>query len=229
MTPQYSPNLHYTKQPLLTHQTPVIFYNNASKKPKVKKERNNAIKCVIVGDKEVGKTALAVSYSNDTFPSQYVPTAYDNYNVEVQVDGKPIRLELCDTAGEDDFNPLRNLCYPGTDVFMLCFSVVKPTSFLSACTRWADELARYHDAAVVLVGTQSDLQNNTEIIQGLRLRRQRPVRPSEARQLADRLNAPYVETSAKTCQHLKEAFDQAIMLALKKNKKRKPWRKLCCF
>lgn len=111
---------------------------------------------------------------------------------------------------------------------MLCFSVVKPSSFLSACTRWADELARY-DAAVVLVGTQSDLQHNAEIVQGLRLRRQRPVRPSEARQLADRLNAPYVETSAKTCQHLKEAFDLAITLALKKHKKRKAWRKLCCF
>lgn len=80
MTPQYNPNFHYTntKQPLLTHQTPVIFYNN--KKSKVKKEKTNTIKCVIVGDKEVGKTALAVSYSNDSFPSQYIPTAYDNYN-----------------------------------------------------------------------------------------------------------------------------------------------------
>ncbi|RZC42966.1 cell division control protein 42 -like protein [Asbolus verrucosus] len=230
MTPQCNVNLHYTKQPLLTHQTPVIFCNSTNKKPKSKSKNKEKkkIKCVIVGDKEVGKTALAVSYSNDSFPSEYVPTAYDNYNVEVQVDGKPIRLELCDTAGEDDFNPLRNLCYPGADVFILCFSIVKPSSFQSACTRWADELARL-ETTVVLVGTQCDLQNNTDVLRGLRMRRQRPVRASEARDLAERLNAPYVETSAKTCHHLKEAFDLAITLALRKHQKRKLWRKLCCF
>lgn len=93
-------------------------------------------------------------------------------------------------------------------------------SFLSACTRWADELTR-QGAAVVVVGTQCDLQSNTEVVRGLRIRRQKPVRPSEARQLAERLNAPYVETSAKTCQNLKEAFDLAITLALRKNIKRK--------
>jgi Ras family protein U len=232
MTPQCNVNLHYTKQPLLTQQSSVIFCNNTNnKKLKTKahnKEKNNKIKCVIVGDKEVGKTALAVSYSNDSFPSEYIPTAYDNYNVEVQVDGKPIRLELCDTAGEDDFNPLRNLCYPGADVFILCFSVVKPSSFYSAGTRWAEELTRL-GAAVVLVGTQCDLEHNSDVLRGLRMRKQRPVPPMEAKNLAERLNAPYVMTSAKTCHHLKEAFDLAITVALKKHKKRKTWRKLCCF
>lgn len=84
MTPQCNVNLHYTKQPLLTQQSSVIFCNNTNnKKLKTKahnKEKKNKIKCVIVGDKEVGKTALAVSYSNDSFPSEYIPTAYDNYN-----------------------------------------------------------------------------------------------------------------------------------------------------
>lgn len=92
MTPQCNVSLHYTKQPLLTKQQPVILFNNnnntnskkLNNKNKLKQQRRdskkNKIKCVIVGDKEVGKTALAVSYSNDSFPSEYIPTAYDNYN-----------------------------------------------------------------------------------------------------------------------------------------------------
>lgn len=83
MTPQCNTTFHYTKQPLLTQNTPVTFFNtnslNGSKKGK-HDEKMRKIKCVIVGDKAVGKTALAVSYSNDSFPSEYVPTAYDNYN-----------------------------------------------------------------------------------------------------------------------------------------------------
>lgn len=112
---------------------------------------------------------------------------------------------------------------------MLCFSLVKPASFHSACTRWADELSRL-GAAVVLVGTQADLYNNQEILQRLRRNGEVPVSPAHARDLAARLNAPYVETSAKTCNQLKEAFDLAITIALKKHMKKRPlWRKLCCF
>lgn len=238
MTPQCNTTLYYTKQPLLSSNNQVTVVNNpvANKKlPKSERKNRrdkNRIKCVIVGDKQVGKTSLAVSYSNDSFPSEYVPTAYDNYNVDVQVDGKPIRLEICDTAGEDNLGaPLRHLCYPGTDVFMLCFSVVRPSSFKSACERWADELIRY-GAPVVLVGCQADLVNDHEMLSHLRRQRQTTVPLIQARELARRLNATYVETSAKTCNHLKEAFDEAIIRALKRReetRRKKWWTKLCCW
>ncbi|XP_056637313.1 rho-related GTP-binding protein RhoU-like [Diorhabda sublineata] len=229
MTPQSTPGFHYTKQPLLTQNTTHVTITNSKKLKKNKCQgKHKKIKCVIVGDQAVGKTSLAVSYSNDSFPSEYVPTAYDNYNVQVQVNGKPVRVELCDTAGEDGLNPLRHLCYPGSDVFMLCFSIVKPNSFISACTRWADELSRL-GAAVVLVGTQADLATNVDVINRLRQFGQRPVMQSEARGLAERLNAPYIETSALACTHLKEAFDTAIVIALKRQKRKtRPWMKLLC-
>lgn len=84
MTPQCNPVLHYTKQPLLSpnNQVTVISPGATKKLQKSERKRKNRIKCVIIGDKQVGKTSLAVSYSNDSFPSEYVPTAYDNYNGE---------------------------------------------------------------------------------------------------------------------------------------------------
>ncbi|KAK3093888.1 hypothetical protein FSP39_021484 [Pinctada imbricata] len=82
------------------------------------------VKCVLVGDGAVGKTSLVVSYTTNGYPTEYTPTAFDNFAVMVKVDQTPVRLQLCDTAGQDDFDSLRPLCYPNTDVFLLCFSVV---------------------------------------------------------------------------------------------------------
>jgi Ras-related C3 botulinum toxin substrate 1 len=45
------------------------------------------------------------------------------------VDGKPISLGLWDTAGQEDYDRLRPLSYPQTDVFLVCFSIVSPPSY----------------------------------------------------------------------------------------------------
>ena len=57
------------------------------------------------------------------------PRSFDNYTASVMVDGNPIILGLWDTAGQEDYERLRPLSYPQTDVFLICFSVVSPPSF----------------------------------------------------------------------------------------------------
>lgn len=178
----------------------------------------------------VGKSCLLISYTSGEFPTVYVPTVFENYSAHVQVDGRPVSLGLWDTAGQEDYDRLRPLSYPGTDIFLLCFSVVHPSSFSNVRSKWITEL-RHHapNAKILLVGTKIDLRNDQDTLTELRRKAQQPVQRADAEAMAKEIGAfAYMECSALSRENLKPVFDEAIK-AVAVRKKAVPRKKKDCI
>ncbi|UYV70249.1 hypothetical protein LAZ67_7002279, partial [Cordylochernes scorpioides] len=187
------------------------------------------IKCVVVGDGAVGKTCLLISYTTNKFPSEYVPTVFDNYAVTVMIGGEPYPLGLFDTAGQEDYDRLRPLSYPQTDVFLVCFSVVSLSSFENVKEKWVPEITHHcQKTPFLLVGTQIDLRDDAATIEKLAKNKQKPISCEQGDKLAKELKAvKYVECSALTQKGLKNVFDEAILAALEPPELKPPKRCVC--
>eukprot|EP00300_Choanocystis_sp_HF-7_P020379 c20580_g1_i8.p1 GENE.c20580_g1_i8~~c20580_g1_i8.p1 ORF type:complete len:145 (-),score=43.89 c20580_g1_i8:184-618(-) len=125
------------------------------------------------------------------------------------VEGKPVSLGLWDTAGQEDYDRLRPLSYPQTDVFLVCFSLLNPSSFDNVSHKWVPEVRHFcPNTPVILVGTKLDARdkaaNKSEV-----------VTTEQGEDLAKRIRADaYVECSALTQDGLKLAFDKAILASV---------------
>jgi len=175
------------------------------------------VKCVVVGDGAVGKTCLLISYTENRFPVDYVPTVFDNFTTGVEVDGHHINFALWDTAGQEEYSRLRALSYPETDVFLLCFSVVAPASFENIKTKWWPEVEHHcPEAKKILVGTKIDLRNDKKVLE--ELKGEKLPSPEMGENLAKEIGAKcYLECSAYTQEGLKRVFEEAIRAVIGKD------------
>jgi Ras-related C3 botulinum toxin substrate 1 len=175
------------------------------------------IKCVIVGDGAVGKTSMLISYTTGSFPTEYVPTVFDNYSALIDVNNEPVNLGLWDTAGQEDYDRLRPLSYPDTHVFIMCFSVVSRSSFNNITSKWFPEIQQHaRNTPFILVGTKIDLRKDPETIQRLVMTGQQPLEQVDGERMMNNIGAIcYMECSALTGQGLKQVFDKAIRIAIK--------------
>mmetsp|Transcript_15408 Transcript_15408/g.18686 ORF Transcript_15408/g.18686 Transcript_15408/m.18686 type:complete len:192 (-) Transcript_15408:353-928(-) len=125
-----------------------------------------SVKLVVVGDAMVGKTSLLIRFTTNAFPSEYIPTVFDNYNANIIVDKKPYNVGLWDTAGQEDYDLLRPLSYPGTDCFLICFAADNQDSFKNVINRWMPEISHHTPGTpAILVCCKTDLRDQAAVLE----------------------------------------------------------------
>lgn len=208
-----------------------------------------SIKCVVIGDGAVGKTSLLISYTTNTFPTDYVPTVFDNYTTTISVDPPTthligiyndtnhfipsenhlkerksssdainlFKLNLWDTAGQEEYDRLRPLSYPQTDIFLLCFAVNEFTSFKNLNEKWIPELkqhanienndmwTKFNKLPILLIGTKSDLRDEDDT------KEEDCVKLEDINSFVDKNHLlGYVECSARNQTGITEIFQTAV-------------------
>ena len=183
------------------------------------------IKSVCIGDGSVGKTALLMTFATNHFPSEYVPTVFDNYNAHMMIDGKVVSLGLWDTAGQEDYDAMRPLSYPMSDVVIICMSIASRVSADNVVNKWAPEISHFlPQTPVVLVGCKKDLRDDRNTLARLRERGQEPLSYTQGVALARKIGAAhYVESSAFTGENITDVFRTVARAAMEgKDGPRKP-------
>ncbi|CAH0562354.1 unnamed protein product [Brassicogethes aeneus] len=168
-------------------------------------------KIVVVGDGACGKTCLLISFTKNDFNEDYVPTIYEIQSKEIKVGDKDCFLRLWDTAGEEDYDRLRPLSYPGTDLILMCYNIENPDSLVNVYMKWAPEVKHFlPNKPIILVGNKLDLRSDPEVITSLLKHGKKPVTNKEGYKVAKKIGAiNFYECSAKTMFNVREIFNYA--------------------
>ena len=159
-------------------------------------EYDYLFKLLLIGDSGVGKSCLLLRFADDTYTESYISTIGVDFKIRtIQLDGKTIKLQIWDTAGQERFRTIASSYYRGAHGIIVVYDVTEMESFNNV-KQWLHEIDRYATEGVnkLLVGNKSDLVAK------------RQVDTASAKDLADGLSIPFLETSAKNAENVERSF-----------------------
>jgi len=159
-------------------------------------EYDYLFKLLLIGDSGVGKSCLLLRFADDTYTESYISTIGVDFKIRtIELDGKTIKLQIWDTAGQERFRTITSSYYRGAHGIIVVYDVTDQESFNNV-KQWLQEIERYASESVnkLLVGNKCDLTTK------------KVVDYTTAKEYADTLKIPFLETSAKTANNVEQAF-----------------------
>lgn len=153
-------------------------------------------KLLLIGDSGVGKSCLLLRFADDTYTESYISTIGVDFKIRtIELDGKTIKLQIWDTAGQERFRTITSSYYRGAHGIIVVYDVTDQESYTNV-KQWLQEIDRYASENVnkLLVGNKSDLTTK------------KVVDNTTAKEFADSLGIPFLETSAKNATNVEQAF-----------------------
>eukprot|EP01039_Chlorochromonas_danica_P000600 gene600-648_t len=170
----------------------------------------SSIKIIVMGVGGVGKSAITNRFVVGRWVEKYDPTIEESYQTTVDIDGKALQVEILDTAGQDEYTPLRETFMHTGDGFLLVYSIVDDQT-LEELKSIREQILRVHrdkKVPMVVIGNKADLA-----------KKDRAVSKEEGKALADEFGAQFLEVSAKENTKVRDAFETLIKRILTKNPK----------
>ncbi|KAI0333116.1 GTP-binding protein ypt1 [Cubamyces sp. BRFM 1775] len=153
-------------------------------------------KLLLIGDSGVGKSCLLLRFAEDAFTDSYLSTIGVDFKIRtIELDGKTVKLQIWDTAGQERFRTIAAAYYRGAHGIIMVYDVTEMETF-SNVKGWLQEIEKYASETVkkLIIGNKSDLVER------------KVVEYSIAKEFADSLSIPFIETSAKNSTNVEEAF-----------------------
>jgi len=175
-------------------------------------EYDYLFKLLIIGDSGVGKSCLLLRFSDDIFTDSFISTIGVDFKIRtIEIGGSKIKLQIWDTAGQERFRTITSSYYRGAHGIIVVYDVTEQKSF-NNITKWLKEIDTFAGPAVqkLLVGNKCDLEPD------------RAVTTEQGKELATKLNIPFVETSAKDSINVEQAFIKMAEDIKTKGKKTTP-------
>ncbi|KAL6650878.1 hypothetical protein ACP70R_009803 [Stipagrostis hirtigluma subsp. patula] len=163
-------------------------------------------KYIVIGDTGVGKSCLLLQFTDKRFQPVHDLTIGVEFGARViTVDNKPIKLQVWDTAGQEAFRSITRSYYRGAAGALLVYDITRRETF-NHLASWLEDLRQHANAnmTVILVGNKCDLAHK------------RAVSYEEGEQFAREHGLIFIEASAKTAQHVEEAFVKTARAIYKK-------------
>ncbi|CAO3671673.1 unnamed protein product [Umbelopsis vinacea] len=161
-----------------------------------KGENDYLFKLLLIGDSGVGKSCLLLRFADDTYTESYISTIGVDFKIRtIELEGKTVKLQIWDTAGQERFRTITSSYYRGAHGIIVVYDVTDQETF-SNVKQWLQEIDRYAAEGVnkLLVGNKSDLADK------------KAVDYNAAKEFADSLTIPFLETSAKNSTNVEQAF-----------------------
>ncbi|KZV57700.1 hypothetical protein F511_03160 [Dorcoceras hygrometricum] len=163
-------------------------------------------KYIIIGDTGVGKSCLLLQFTDKRFQPVHDLTIGVEFGARmVTIDGRPIKLQIWDTAGQESFRSITRSYYRGAAGALLVYDITRRETF-NHLASWLED-ARQHanpNMTIMLVGNKSDLANR------------RAISKEEGEQFAKENGLLFLEASARTAQNVEEAFTKTAAKILQK-------------
>ncbi|XP_054985494.1 ras-related protein Rab-19-like [Sorex araneus] len=165
-------------------------------------------KVIIIGDSGVGKTCVLQHFATGVYSAAQQSTISVDFILRsLDIDGKKVKMQLWDTAGQESYGAITRSYYRRVDAAIIAYDVTRRSSFESV-PHWIDEVKEYGatDTVIMLMGTKSDLCERRQVLF------------EEACAMAEKHGLLVaLETSAKESRNINEAFELSAKALIARN------------